>query len=311
VAEDNHPVPSQPPGVLRKHLDTKQLWLALHLQGILEMRKYLLILGVSIASTLTAQDSSPQQPSMNWHKFGESRPADPPPLPTEVRLPAGAWITIRVNQPLSSDRNRAGDAFTATLVQPLVADGMVIARRGQTVAGRVAEARKAGRAKGTSRLGIEITDVSLVDGQQFPVKTQLMERRGDTSVGRDVGAIGVTAGTGAAIGAGVAGPFGAGVGALAGAFVSTIGVLVTRGKPTVVYPETVLTFRLESQLKVSIARSGAFRLARREDYIQPALYPRSPPRLLPPPPYYGGYYYPPYYWGPGFVFYGRGFYRRW
>ena len=274
------------------------------------MRKYLLILGVSIASALTAQNGPPEQPLAGWHKFGDSSPADPPPLPAEVKLPAGAWITVRVNQPLSSDHNHSGDAFTATLVQPLVADGIVIARRGQTVAGRVAEAQKAGRAKGTSRLGIEITEVSLVDGQQFPVKTQLMERRGDTSVGRDVGAIGVTTGTGAAIGAGVAGPFGAGVGALAGAFVSTIGVLVTRGKPTVVYPEMVVTFRLEGPLTVSVARSAAFRLARREDYVQPALYRRSPPRLLP-PPYYGGYYYPPYYWGPSYGFYGRGVYRRW
>jgi hypothetical protein len=121
-----------------------------------------------------------------------------------------------------------------------------------------------------------------------------------------VGAIGVTTGAGAAIGAGVAGPFGAGVGALSGVFISTIGVLVTRGKPTVVYPEMVLTFRMESPLAVSIARSRAFQLARREDYA----YRRSPPRLLP-PSYYAGYYYPPYYWGPSFVFYGRGFYRRW
>ena len=274
------------------------------------MGKYLLILGVSIAGALMAQNSSPEPPATGWHKFGDTRPADPPRLPAEVKLPAGAWITVRVNQPLSSDRNHPGDAFTATLVQPLVADGMVIARRGQTVAGRVAEAQKAGRAKGTSRLGIEITEVSLVDGQQFPVQTQLMERRGDTAVGRDVGAIGVTTGTGAAIGAGVAGPFGAGVGALAGAFVSTIGVLVTRGKPTVLYPEMMLTFRLEGPLTVSVAHSGAFRPARREDNVQPALYPRSPPRLIP-PPYYGGYYYPSYYWGPSYGFYGRGFYRRW
>ena len=104
-----------------------------------------------------------------------------------------------------------------------------------------------------------------------------MERRGDTSVGRDVGAIGVTTGAGAAIGAGVAGPFGAGVGALSGAFIATIGVLAARGKPTVVYPEMVLTFRMESTLAVSIARSRAFQLARREDCAQLALYRRSPP----------------------------------
>jgi hypothetical protein len=158
-----------------------------------------------------------------------------------------------VNQPLSSDHNHPGDTFTATLVQPLVADGVVIARRGQTVAGRVAEARKAGRAKGTSRLGIEITEVSLVDGQQLPVKAQLMERRGDTSVGRDVGAIGVTTGAGAAIGAGVAGPFGAGVGALAGAFVSTIGRCVSgngadvpSGRPTHCFDRTFQGFSTRS-----------------------------------------------------------------
>ena len=275
------------------------------------MRRYLFLSTVLFAGVLAAQTD----PQAGWHKFGESRPPDPPPLPAEVRLPAGSWITVRVDQPLSSDRNQPGDAFTATLVQPLVADGVVIARRGQTVAGRVAEAKKAGRAKGTSRLGIEITEVSLVNGEQLPVKTQLMERRGDTSVGRDAAAIGVTTGTGAAIGAGVAGGVGAGIGAGAGALVSIIGVLVTRGKPTVVYPEMMLTFRVEAPLTVSIARSMAFQPARPQDYSQPVLYRRPPPRLLP-PPYYAGYY-PPYFWGPGywgpsFVFYsGRGFYRRW
>jgi hypothetical protein len=278
------------------------------------MRKCLLIVGISLAGILAAQNRPAEPPAAGWQRFGESRPANPrpmpPPIPGEVRLPAGAWITLRVNQPLSSNHNHPGDAFTASLVEPLVADGIVIARRGQTVAGRVAEAQKAGRVTGTSRLGIGITEISLVDGRQIPVKTQLIERRGDTSVGRDAGAIGVTAGMGAAIGAGVAGGFGAGVGALAGAFVSTIGVLVTRGKPTVVYPETVLTFRLERTLTVSIPRYGAFRPVRREDYAQPMVYRGGPPGLLP-PPYYGGYYYPPYYWGPGLAFYGRGFYRRW
>ena len=271
------------------------------------MRGYVFLLTAVLAGALAAQT----EPASGWHKFGDFRPADPPPrLSAAVRLPAGTWITMRVNQPLSSDHNHPGDAFTGTLIQPLVADGVVIARRGQTVAGRVAEAKKAGRTKGTSRLGIEITEISLADGTQIPVKTQLMERRGDTSVGRDAAAIGVTTGAGAAIGAGVAGGVGAGIGAGAGALVSIIGVLVTRGKPTVVYPEMMLTFRTEAPLTVSIARSAVFQPARAQDYSQPVLYRRGPPRVL--PPYYAGYYYPPYYWGPSFVFYSRrGFYRRW
>ena len=47
--------------------------------------------------------------------------------PPELNLPAGSWISIRVNQPLSSDRNQPGDYFIGSLAQPLVAYGLVIA----------------------------------------------------------------------------------------------------------------------------------------------------------------------------------------
>ena len=166
-------------------------------------------------------------------------------------------------------------------MQPLVVNGFVVARRGQTFGGRVAEAVKAGRAKGTSRLGLEINEISLVDGQQLPVKTQLISRRGDSSVGRDAVAIGTTTGVGAAVGAAADGGTGAGIGALAGAAASTIGVLMTRGKPTVVYPEMVLTFRMEAPLNISTERSAAaFQPVIPEDYEQqPTLYRRGPRQL--------------------------------
>ena len=96
---------------------------------------------------------------------------------------AGTYVTVRVNQFLSSDKNQAGDAFSATLVRPIVVDGVVVADRGQTLGGRVTEAKKAGRVEGTSRLGITLTDLPVVDGQQIPVQTQLVERNGSTSVG--------------------------------------------------------------------------------------------------------------------------------
>lgn len=232
-------------------------------------------------------------------------------------MPAGAWITVRVNEPLSSDHNQAGDMFTATLAQPVIADGRVIAHRGQTVSGVVSEAQKAGRVKGVSRLGLELTEMGLADGRQVQVKTRLMERRGETSYGRDAVGIGATVGTGAAIGAAVNGGVGAGVGAAAGVVASTIGVLLTRGRATVVYPEQPLTFRLEAPLTVD-ASEEAFQPARQQDYEQRTLR-RPPPRYPPPPPYYyGPYYYGgyfgPYYgygFGPSFYFsYRRGF-RRW
>jgi hypothetical protein len=296
-----------------------------------------LVLALVVALPGLAQDpsSSGPPPSGGWRRFEASqRPDGPPPpaaqgeaqdppqappgqFPSRLTLPVGTWVTIRVNEPLSSDHNQAGDAFTATLAEPIVANGLVLARRGQLVTGVVSEAKKAGRVEGTSRLGLELTEIGLADGRQVQVKTAMMDRRGNTSYGRDAAAIGATTATGAAIGAAVNGGVGAGVGAAAGVVASTIGVLLTRGRATVVYPETALTFRLEAPLTIDNA-DQAFRPAAQQDYDQRPSRPAPRVGYGPPPPYYGGGYYPPYYgypypyyYGPSLFFsYGYGGFRH-
>jgi hypothetical protein len=228
-----------------------------------------------------------------------------------------------VNEPLSSKRTKPGEAFTATLIQPLVADGLVIARRGAIIAGRVAESDQGGRVKGVSHMALELTDVSLVDGQQMPVHTELARYEAGTSRGRDTFAIAGTTAAGAAIGAAAAGGIGAAAGAGAGAIASVIGVLSTHGKETVVFPEDRLTFRLTSAMTVATDRTAqAFRPVTQQDYDQrpqlqrpgrPGPYGNSYyggyPYPYPYYPYYG-YYGPGLYFGPSFGFYGR-FGRRW
>lgn len=249
-----------------------------------------------------------QQPPQGGYYNTPPPPAYQPPS-GPLTIPAGTWITIRVNQPLSSDHNQPGDAFTGTLAEPLVANGYVLARRGQMVAGRVTEADKAGRVKGVSHLGVELTELQLADGRQVPIHTQFIRRNGDTSVGRDAAAIGTTTGLGAAIGAAADGGFGAGMGAIGGAVVSTIGVLATRGHATVVYPETPITFRLQGAITVSDDLE-AFAPASQEDFDArgPRSYPGPRPYGYPPPhyaygafgPYYGYGWWGPGYWGPSF-----------
>ena len=116
---------------------------------------------------------------------------------------------MRTDQVLSSDHNLPGDTFTATLAQPLIANGLVVARRGQILSGRVAEAVKGGRVKGTSRLALELADVTLADGENMPIHTQLIQYSGGTSQARDATAIGTATGVGAAIGAAADGGVGA------------------------------------------------------------------------------------------------------
>lgn len=284
--------------------------------------------------TGTDTPSSPSPTTPGWHRFtppppppaAPSRPAPqasptPAPVPEKITLPAGTFVTVRVDQYLSSDKNKAGDGFSATLSRPLVANGLVISRRGATVGGRVVDAKKAGRVKGVSHLEIALNTLTLADGQQVPVETALTSITGPTSKARDAAAVLTTTTAGAAIGAAAAWGPGAAIGGGAGLVAGTVGVLVTRGRPTVIYPESQLTFRLAKPVTFSTERAPQAFVDARSLNAQRASAPAPPPvyRGCPDigcPPYPQPYYYAPYpyYWGPDFGFYfapgfyGRGFY---
>jgi hypothetical protein len=250
-----------------------------------------------------------QQPAPQPQPYPRARPAN---LPDALTIPAGTVIQVRTADWLSSDHNKAGDEFIATLAQPIVVDGWVVMRRNQNIIGHVTDAKRAGRVKGVSKLQLDLSQLTLVDGQLVPVQTTLLNASAGTSNGRDAAAIGLTTGTGAAIGAAAAGGPGAAIGAGAGLVASVAGVLLTRGKPTIIPPEDVLTFRLENPVTISTVRSNvAFRPVTSQDYAQakPA---GVRPRLVrpyPPPPYgYYAYPYGPYAYGP-YPYYG--FYGRW
>jgi hypothetical protein len=255
--------------------------------------------------------------------FAQDAPMVSPPLTAKL----GTVVAVRINEELSSDHNKMGDSFSATLIQPVIVQGIVVARYGQIAAGRVVEVKKAGKISGVSRLGVSLTSLTLVDGQTVPIQSQLLLRNGATSVGRDAAAIAGTTGLGAAVGAAAGWSEGAAIGAGAGAAVGIIGVLLTRGDPTVVEPETPLTFQLTAP--VTIETNNAPQVFR---FVEPNDYPpvQEPSRQVvaysvpPPPPYLYPYSVPypfyaydpfwryPYFYGPSFNFffgYYPGFYH--
>ena len=266
---------------------------------------------------------TPPQPAPQTHSFGSD--AQQQTVPASLHLSSGTMISVRLNQGLSTNHNKSGDPFTATLEQPVVVNGWVVARRGQTIEGRILNSVKGGRIKGTSKLQIALTRLTLVNGQQLPIQTQLVQASGGTTRGRDASAIGTTTGTGAVIGAIAGAGEGAAIGAGIGAAAGVAGVLLTRGRPTMIPPEALLSFRLETSADISTVQAqAAFRPVTQQDYPQDVLQ-RRPGRAYPPRPpygypgygayyvgpgYYGPYWGPPYgYWGPGFVFNFRGGHR--
>jgi hypothetical protein len=171
--------------------------------------------------------------------------------PKTVTIPAGTLVTVRVDDILRSDRNKTGDSFRATLDQPLVIDGAVIAERGAKVEGRVAEVDDAGRVRGVARMALELVRLTTSDGQRVRLQTESFSKQGERETKKDAAKIGAAAGIGAAIGAIAGGGRGAAIGAATGGAVGTGGVLMTRGGAAEVPAETRISFRLKDPITIT------------------------------------------------------------
>lgn len=169
---------------------------------------------------------------------------EPPRQARNVTIPAGTLITVRLNQELSSQHNTEGDAFSATLDQPLVVEGLVIAERGSKQQGRVLASERAGRVKGRASIQLALAKLHTADGQVVDVQTDTFTHAAQGSIKKDVAKAGVAAAIGAAIGAIAGGGKGAAIGAGVGGAAGTGGVLATRGDDAELRAETRISFRL-------------------------------------------------------------------
>ena len=133
-----------------------------------------------------------------------------------VTVPAGTRILIRTIDSLDSTKQKTGYRFTASLETNLQAEDMVVAPRGSTVYGRLAEASSAGRMSGSSQLTLELTDI-VINGTAYPLLTSTFEVKGKGEGKKTAGKVFGGAGLGAIIGGIAGGGSGAAIGALAGA----------------------------------------------------------------------------------------------
>ena len=197
----------------------------------------------------TPTDIPPLTPENVKPAVEERKPA--PPQPKTVTIPAGTLLSVRVDEALSSSRNQTGDSFRATLDQPLVIDGFVIAERGARIEGRVSEVDPGGRVKGLSRMAVELVRLTTADGQRVRLQTEGFTKQGEKETKKDIAKIGAAAGIGAAIGAIAGGGKGAAIGAAAGGAAGAGGVMATRGAAAELPAETRLSFRLREPITIT------------------------------------------------------------
>ncbi len=179
----------------------------------------------------------------------KEEPKAPPP-PRNHTLAAGTPISIQTTSMISTKTSTAGSTFDASLAEPLISDGYVIAERGAAVEGIIANADPGGRVKGIATISIGARSVMMADGRRLALKTNSRTFEAKKSVKKDAVKVGVASGIGAAIGAIAGGGKGAAIGAGAGAAGGTGVVLATKGNPAEVPAESKISLSLSSSTTV-------------------------------------------------------------
>jgi hypothetical protein len=166
-----------------------------------------------------------------------------------LTVPAGTTLTVRMADPLDSDKNHAGETFRARVEMPVTVDGKTVVPQGAEAIGRVVYVAQSGRFRGRPVIMMELTALNF-DGRSIAILTGAHQEQGD-SQGKQTA---TTAGAGGAIGtvvgaiAGGAPGFliGAGIGAASGAVVQAV-----RGPQPVRIPaESLMLFTLQSPVSV-------------------------------------------------------------
>jgi hypothetical protein len=200
-------------------------------------------------TTLPATPTPAQQRDIKPAMAQETPPQTDP--SSAITLPVGTPITVRTSTEIDTDRNRVGDAFDASLDQPLVYGNQTVAPRGTTVKGRIAYAKESGKISGQAQLVLELTEM-FINGRTYFLRTADYTEVGSNRANRTAATVGGTAALGAIVGAIAGGGTGAAVGAASGAAVGTGVQVMTKGQTLRIPAETIIEFRLQSPMTLDL-----------------------------------------------------------
>ncbi len=196
-----------------------------------------------------ANSMPPPAPATPQPETQPTPPPPPPPPPQKVTIPAGTQLSVRLNDPLSSETNKIGDTFHGSLSSPIVIGGETVLPSGADVVGRVANVQSAGRFAGQSLLTLELTSVSM-NGRTYNVQTNQWSRQGKGEGKNTATKVGVGTAAGAILGGIIGGGKGAAIGAASGAGAGTGVSAAKKGEQIKLAPEAVLNFQTVNTLTV-------------------------------------------------------------
>jgi hypothetical protein len=171
--------------------------------------------------------------------------------PTEVTLPRGTAVSVRLSSAVGSKLSASGDHFSAIVARPVEVNGKVVVPAGAEAMGRVVEAVPQGRFKGAAQLRLVLESVTL-NKDSYDVQTSSVNRYQKGKGKRTATFIGGGAGGGALIGGLAGGGKGALIGAALGAGAGTAGAAYTGEKEIILPAESALSFTLSAPVSIKM-----------------------------------------------------------
>jgi len=203
----------------------------------------------SNSNTSTSSSSSPTDNSASNNNNAAPPPAPAPAPPPPIVVPAGKVLAVTIDQDISTKTNSSGDAFAASLAEPVTIDGQTAIPEGTHVTGTVVQSQAAGHVKGGAILELTLDAIRL-NGRKFSIETTEYEEAGKGRGKRTAIGGGGGAAFGAIVGALAGGGKGAAIGALAGGGAGTAGAAYTGKRDITIPAETRLHFKLRNSISI-------------------------------------------------------------
>jgi len=177
-------------------------------------------------------------------------PAPPPPGQSAgLTIPADTRVTIRMIDSVDSETARLGQTFRASLDEPIMVNGQLVAPRGADVLTKLVQDQKSGKIQGRTALTLALANIS-INGQRVDVTSTDVTEQSGSQGAKSAKVIGGTAALGTIIGAIAGGGKGAAIGAVSGAGAGGAVQVLTSGQKVKIPSETRLTFRLQNPVQL-------------------------------------------------------------
>jgi hypothetical protein len=188
---------------------------------------------------------------------------------TNLSLPAGTALNVKLESTLATFTSKNGDAFSGRVTQPVTMDGKVVIPVGTTVLGRVTRVSEPRRIAGKPTIGINPETVVLPNGERYALNATLVDTslRAGTDVNdegqfkgaghdtKDLMEIGAGTGGGMLIGGMAAGGKGVLIGGAIGA-TATVTHWLSKRRSAMLAPGTELVMELNRPMTLSAASGG-------------------------------------------------------